>query len=170
LCFFFVKKGKHKKEKKLKSITMKVARMTSYIYTLRLQNDKYYIGKTSDLVARVLAHTNGTGSSYTRKYKPVEVVEVECMRDPFHEDAKTLQYMHLYGIEDVRGGSFANLILTPNDHILINRLLSTAYDLCFICQTPGHYSSNCPDRNKKRDRYSPVVIRDEDRTKKRKMD
>ncbi len=148
---------------------MKVLRMTSYIYTLRLQNDKYYIGKTSDLLGRILAHTNGTGSSYTKKYKPVEVVEVEFMRDPFHEDAKTLHYMHLYGIEDVRGGSFANPRLTSDDRILIRRLLSTAYDLCFACQSPDHYSVNCPDRSKSSG-YNPIVIQDESTTKKRKID
>jgi len=41
--------------------------MTS-IYILKLQDDKYYVGKTNHLNFRLENHFTGTGSIWTTKY------------------------------------------------------------------------------------------------------
>jgi predicted GIY-YIG superfamily endonuclease len=40
------------------------------IYILKLQNNKYYIGKTNDINSRYKQHLCGSGSAWTKKYRP----------------------------------------------------------------------------------------------------
>ena len=41
-----------------------------WVYILRCENDSLYTGYTDDLLKRYQAHKNGTGSKYTRSFKP----------------------------------------------------------------------------------------------------
>ena len=42
-----------------------------YIYILKLKNNKYYVGKTSNPKFRLESHFNSNGSVWTMKYKPI---------------------------------------------------------------------------------------------------
>lgn len=86
-----------------------------WLYVLRLQQDKYYIGITSrkDPSSRVREHMNGFYSAqWTKKYKPTECsekIELGTLTEDqaFNlENKRTLQYMKKYGINNVRGGKF----------------------------------------------------------------
>ena len=46
-----------------------------YIYILRLQRGKYYIGKSNQVKKRINEHFNSSGSGWTKKYKPIHVME-----------------------------------------------------------------------------------------------
>ena len=46
------------------------------VYILRLSNNKYYIGQTSDLDRRILLHRVG-GSRYTKPYRPLKLIYLE---------------------------------------------------------------------------------------------
>ena len=82
-----------------------------YIYILRLQNNKYYVGKTKYPNFRLEQHFNSTASTWTTKYKPIEVVDI-IKGDAFDEDKYTKIYMAKYGILNVRGGSYCTVELT----------------------------------------------------------
>ena len=45
------------------------------IYILLLEHDKIYIGRTSNFDRRYNDHINGTGSWWTKKYKPIKVLD-----------------------------------------------------------------------------------------------
>ena len=46
------------------------------IYILKLQDDKYYIGKTyKHILERYMEHCRGEGSAWTRKYPPICILE-----------------------------------------------------------------------------------------------
>jgi putative endonuclease len=45
-----------------------------WVYILHCENNAYYTGYTNDLAKRFLAHVNGTGSKYTRSFKPLNIV------------------------------------------------------------------------------------------------
>ena len=47
-----------------------------YIYILKLTNNKYYVGKTNNPEMRLQSHFSLTGSQWTKKYKPIEVMEM----------------------------------------------------------------------------------------------
>ena len=47
------------------------------IYVLKCSNNKYYIGKTlSDVNKRFNIHKKGQGAIWTRKHRPVEILNV----------------------------------------------------------------------------------------------
>ena len=46
-----------------------------YIYILKLENEKYYIGKTDDPNTRIKLHFDGNGSAWTKKYKPIKIID-----------------------------------------------------------------------------------------------
>ena len=72
--------------------------MMVYIYILYLEQNKYYIGKTTNPGFRLEDHFNSEGSVWTKKYKPVKVIELIENCDGFDEDKHTLKYMEKYGV------------------------------------------------------------------------
>jgi GAG-polyprotein viral zinc-finger/Ricin-type beta-trefoil lectin domain/Zinc knuckle len=121
---------------------------TINIYVLLLEHEKYYIGRTSNIDSRVSSHIEGTGSEWTKLHKPLTTVETIQNADLFDEDKYTLKYMAKYGIENVRGGSYSQVIL-PIDVIRnIERQIRNAQDRCFLCGESGHFVKNCPNEEK----------------------
>ena len=112
-----------------------------FIYVLKLTNNKWYVGKTTNIVTRLEQHFN-FGSVWTFMYKPLGIEK--CFKgDHFDEDKWTLKYMNTYGIPNVRGGSFSQVKL-DEDHIkMITKQLQTANDNCYRCGGRGHFSKNC---------------------------
>jgi hypothetical protein len=47
-----------------------------FIYALQLEQQKYYIGKTNNPQFRLDKHFNSNGAEWTKKYKPVHIVEI----------------------------------------------------------------------------------------------
>lgn len=111
-----------------------------YIYILELEQGKYYVGKTYSPFDRILSHFNGKGSAWTKKYSPVEIHSVLPDMDDYDEDKYTKIMMDEYGIENVRGGSYATINI--NKH-LVSRTLDSINDNCFRCGRNGHFANNC---------------------------
>ena len=82
-----------------------------YLYTLQLQDGKYYVGKSSDPDARYLQHKNGTGAAWTKKYKPVKLLDTKLITSEYDETNLTKDFIKKYGIENVRGGPYTQLEL-----------------------------------------------------------
>ena len=89
-----------------------------YIYVLKLIDDKYYVGKTENYDIRLNQHFDFNGSKWTQKYKPLYIEELIPNCDNLDEDKFTIKYMIKYGIDNVRGGTFCQIILS-NDLINI---------------------------------------------------
>ena len=39
------------------------------VYVLKLENDKYYVGESTNVEKRIWAHKNDNGSAWTKKHK-----------------------------------------------------------------------------------------------------
>jgi predicted GIY-YIG superfamily endonuclease len=84
--------------------------MIYVVYLLLLKNNKYYVGMTPywRLEIREKEHFAGRGSKWTRRYPPIELLEVWEFpnKDTAHkfEIKKTEEYLHLHGIDSCRGG------------------------------------------------------------------
>lgn len=83
----------------------------TFIYTLKLEKGKYYVGKTNNPEFRLKSHFSSNGSKWTKIYKPLKVIELKPNCDDYDEDKITMQYMDRYGINNVRGGSFVSVKL-----------------------------------------------------------
>jgi predicted GIY-YIG superfamily endonuclease len=81
-------------------------RFKPYVYILKLENDKYWVGFTKDIVDRILIHINESTikqhTAWTKLYKPVKIIEIIENEENLEKD-KTLEYMRKYGWQNVRG-------------------------------------------------------------------
>jgi predicted GIY-YIG superfamily endonuclease len=81
----------------------------NYIYVLKLVEDRYYVGRTSNILRRTRQHFTSNGALYTRKYKPLKVIEVEEEKLSDDERKMTFKYVEKYGWEKVRGSYWCSL-------------------------------------------------------------
>lgn len=79
------------------------------VYVLQLEQGKYYIGKTHSFDGFAgdefcfRAHLEGRGCAWTKKYKPVSIIESHEYNTINEVDDLTKKYMMKYGIANVRG-------------------------------------------------------------------
>ena len=114
-----------------------------FIYILQLEKGKYYIGKTTNVAFRLETHFNSSGSVWTKKYKPINLLEVIPDCDDYDEDKYTIKYMKTYGINNVRGGSFCEIKLSENKIITLNQMIKSVTDKCYICGKADHFANDC---------------------------
>ena len=117
-----------------------------YVYILELKRGKYYVGKSKNPDKRIKDHFDGKGAAWTKKYKPIRVVEKISDCTNYHEDMYTKMYMDTYGIDNVRGGSYVTVTLDPQTikHLEATSISST--DKCFACKKSGHFIKDCPSK------------------------
>ena len=78
----------------------------NYVYVLELEDNRYYVGRTSNFIQRMNEHFTSNGSIYTKKYKPIKIIEIVEEKTPFDERDKTIEYMKKYSwekLEDMLG-------------------------------------------------------------------
>ena len=114
-----------------------------YIYSIKLEKGKYYIGKTTNPAFRLQSHFDSNGSKWTQIYKPLKVIEVRPNCNHYDEDKITIEYMDRYGINNVRGGSFVTMKLEKSIIETLKKMSNGRNDKCFICGKKGHFAKNC---------------------------
>jgi hypothetical protein len=115
-----------------------------YIYVLQLQNDKYYVGKTTNPHFRFDNHFTSNGCEWTKLHKPIKILELIPNCDDYDEEKYTYKYMDKYGIDNVRGGSSSSVILDAETKKQLRKISNSINDRCFICgKTDGHFAKEC---------------------------
>lgn len=92
-----------------------------YVYVLKLQEDKYYVGYTTRIERRLHEHFSGRGygSQWTARYPPIEVVEI--VPGGYEKEWEVAgKYVRLYGRENVKGSLYVSGgvkgLPKPNSH------------------------------------------------------
>ena len=136
-----------------------------YIYVLQLQNDKYYVGKTTNPHFRFDNHFTSNGCEWTKLHKPIKILELIPNCDDYDEEKYTYKYMDKYGIDNVRGGSSSSVVLDTETKKHLVKISNSINDRCFICgKTDGHFAKECSynvyntrnDTRHTRDDYIPL--------------
>ncbi len=137
-----------------------------YVYVLKLEKGKYYIGYTErQEYERLEEHFSNEGSKWTKKFRPVEVLSFRSGTTD-DENSTTLEYMKNYGWWNVRGGQHCevNMEQPPKElqnngiwnwvsesvtgvHNFITHLGETwsrdPGQMCYRCGRQGHFVRQC---------------------------
>jgi hypothetical protein len=140
-----------------------------FIYTLKLTQGKYYVGKTTNSLFITNSNLIPIDAEWIMKYSPYELLDFIPNCDEYDEDKYTIKYMDMYGINNVRGGSFISIELNSSTIQHLNLMskktikekdkdkyvlaceskpsASNKEDIevkyCTLCEKDGHYATNC---------------------------
>lgn len=113
------------------------------IYVLLLNDNCYYIGKTTKHVdERFNEHMKGS-AAWTTLHTPIKIIETLNTTNPMDEDSVTKKYMLKYGIENVRGGSYTKITLDDWMIQALKHEFSSIDNCCYKCKKPGHFAKEC---------------------------
>ena len=95
--------------------------VSTNLYVLLLEENKYYVGMADDLGLRLWEHFKmgrKTGAAWTKKYRPVSVLHASKHQGSWQklkqlEQQATLRLAKKQGFANVRGGGFS---LTTDDY------------------------------------------------------
>jgi predicted GIY-YIG superfamily endonuclease len=134
------------------------------IYTLKLENGKYYIGRSNTPKQRILNHFQEHGSDWTKLHKPINVL-IQVKGDEFDEEKHTLLAMEKYGIDNVRGGSYCKVQLTQHDKDKALQTIRSITDKCYKCGEKGHFIKDCGKlQSNSKNKLYPVSINSSENT------
>jgi hypothetical protein len=119
------------------------------IYVIKCENNKYYVGRSNSFAKRYDMHLSGKGAYWTRIHKPIKVIERIDNADKYDEDKYVWKYMDKYGIDNVRGGSYSQVILSENSRKCAERHIQSGSDKCYHCGEGGHLLRDCQSRKRK---------------------
>lgn len=114
------------------------------VYVLRLRSGAYYVGKSSNISARIAQHT----SAWVKEHGGVakRIPTCTAARDDWcaWEQDETLTRMRMHGFDNVRGFEFvACRPLDATECVTIKTMLMGSGDLCRKCGGEGHFASSC---------------------------
>ena len=117
------------------------------VYVLELEDGRVYVGSSRDVPRRISQHAAGSGSAYTKIYRPTGVQlprlgNVEGDGDAAERD-ETLRYMMLRGVPFVRGWKFARVDMPPDEFDEAESNIRELFDLCRKCGYKGHFCTYC---------------------------
>jgi hypothetical protein len=132
---------------------------SEFIYVLKCERGKYYVGKTSNPVKRLKQHRDGEGALWTSEYRPICFDSLlKSDGAGYDESNATLDAMKKYGIENVRGGAFVQTDLAPSEIEVINKLIRGTSDCCFKCGKNGHFAVDCHVAIEETDKNTKIYL------------
>ena len=117
-------------------------RYNNFIYALQLKNNKFYVGKTINPENRISDHMRGKGSKWTKLHPVKHVIYLNKEINIFHEDALTKYLMMVYGISNIRGGTYSNVNLNECQLKILQVEFDTMFNRCFNCTGLSVYCKN----------------------------
>lgn len=92
------------------------------VYVLKCEQDKIYVGHTMNLNLRIAQHWARQGAQWTKKYPPLELIQVIAFGSKELENKVTLLYMKDWGVDNVRGGSYCQASVSSKTSKLVEEL------------------------------------------------
>ena len=89
-----------------------IERGVIYLYVLKLECEKYYVGISTMPQQRILSHYAGNGSKWTGVYKPKSIhylVKFNSKDIKGYENLHTKKLVDEFGEDNVRGGAYLSV-------------------------------------------------------------
>ena len=102
--------------------------MTQYfVYVLLLQNNKWLLHVSDNISTTSLHIECRLLYDFAKTNLPISTYEQFAVIDALQIDYYVKQYMYCYGVDNVRGGSYADEFLSSHQILLLNRELSLSF-------------------------------------------
>ena len=101
------------------------------IYIIELKENKWYIGKTDNNKFR-LEKNIIKNNNFVKLYAPISIYKIIENCDKYDLDKYVKKYMDIYGIDNVRGGSYINIKLNKTERELIMNELQEKENIEYI--------------------------------------
>ena len=121
------------------------------VYSLELNNGKYYVGKSEDMEPRIGKHENGHGSAWTKLHGVIgEIPTITPHMEDLEswERCETIAMGLKYGIENVRGHLWTRVTLPRSDIISFETQVCERMDFCRKCGRGCHMIGSCRSSTK----------------------
>ena len=122
----------------------------SFVYGLKLERNKYYIGYTErNDYSRIEEHFANGGSKWTMKFKPQDLLFFQpgTLED---ENRITIEFMRKHGWWNVRGGEWCEVALwMPPAELELPRTYRDECQDCLWCCSNCMNSLDCQDYNQR---------------------
>ncbi len=118
----------------------------SYVYILELCNNKYYIGKLYEIHNLDIILNNSFEWFLYNNIK--QIIGIDTYSYDVNEDIYVFKFMSLYGINNVRGGSFNQMNLTFDNTYDLFINIKLEYNKCYLCGKKNHNGDKCKLRYK----------------------
>ena len=121
------------------------------VYALRCEHDKFYIGKSYNLITRLNNHIINKDTRWTTIHQPYALDNLIEIKNGIPgmlamENALTLEYMTKYGVDNVRGDIYCNVNLDYHLHRIANMHIRSIKNECYQCGSREHYVNSCLQR------------------------
>ena len=83
------------------------------LYILELQRSRYFIGRSVYPRIDIQQHEDGTASEWTKQYLPIVHYTIHPYDEKFNVDKCVEIYMMSHGYNNVRGGSYKDILASP---------------------------------------------------------
>ena len=86
--------------------------MSKILFVIKCQEDKYYLGLSNTFPAIFYRYLDNVDNiPWLNVYKPIRLVYIKHFFDKNMLNSCVIHYMYTYGIENVRGGKYSNIML-----------------------------------------------------------
>ena len=100
------------------------------LFVIKCQEEKYYLGLAKTFVSIFFKHLeNQDNILWMNIYKPIELLHIEHFFDIKMLNDCVIYYMYNYGIENVRGGIYSDLIFNLNQYNEISKKINEMNDV-----------------------------------------
>lgn len=111
------------------------------IYIFSCHNNKYYVHLMKK-VKGIIKHVSNLNIDWLNRYPPLEILDVIKDCNSKHVDDTVIKYMDMFGIMNVRGGSFCHTNLSKLDVDNIVPYID-ADNGCVFCKCKEHTINMC---------------------------